>query len=466
MTLSSYLRENVWEYLLVLVSAWSVSVVALNAFFLDSLLLSLGWGGRALLALVIDAVLVLVLYVCAYKRSRLIVGIVIYACVLAVLIIACLLLSGGSDVYADEEGNYVYLAGVLAASSAACFLLTRRLAGSAIWFVAATFICSVVQAFYQSEEVAMSVVATLSALALIVHKNFRLGALKANVSQGPTHKGNFTVSVASAAGVGALALLVWFAVIAPLSPGVLDMKLITDYRSLPIEQLRGTADEHPVFNFEMTTDDLVDGFRYTTDDLKEDATSTTEIDAMSMLQQQEQQRQDAQAEASGGGTKDSLDQDSLEQNFDPISYSEQLPFIILGIILAILLILAIIAFFVIRRIMRTRKLEQMLSKDPKEQVVGMYLDTLRKLSRLGFKVPAGMTLAEYARSSARAMDMLTEETRVGFDNLTATYRACVYGNYVPTEDEIVPFAAYYMRFWKAARTQLGNFKYFFKSFWL
>jgi hypothetical protein len=75
-----------------------------------------------------------------------------------------------------------------------------------------------------------------------------------------------------------------------------------------------------------------------------------------------------------------------------------------------------------------------------------------------------MTLGEYANSSARSMDMFTEETRVAFGDLTKTYEASAYGRCVPTEDEIVPFVAYYLSFWKAARTHLGNLRYFFRSF--
>ena len=89
---------------------------------------------------------------------------------------------------------------------------------------------------------------------------------------------------------------------------------------------------------------------------------------MSMLQQQEQQRQEALSEASGGGTHDSFDRESLRQEFDVISYSEWFPFIVLTIVAGVLLVLAVIAFFVVRRIMRTRRLERMLSKEPAEQV--------------------------------------------------------------------------------------------------
>lgn len=461
MTLGKYLKSNVGEYLLLLLSAWSVSVVGFNAFHLDGMVESAGYAARALLALAVTAVLLASLYVASYRRKRLVTGVVAYAALLALFVTAALLLSSGDSPYDDVEGNYLYLVLVMAFASTGGFLLTRTLAGSALWFVACAFACSVVQAFYETEEVAMSVIAALTALALIVHRNFRLGLARADAAQRPSHAGTFAASALPVFAVGAFALVAWFAVIAPLNPGVQKIILLTDYRQLPIEELKGTADEHPVINYDMKSDNLVDGFFYTTDDLKEDPNSSTVIDARSVLEQQLQQAQDA---ASGSGTNESLAQDSPESEYDVVSWSEVIPWIIGAIIAVALVIIAIVAYFVVRRRLRMRRLRGMLSQPPREQVESLYLFLLGRLGRLGFRVPAGMTLADFAVSSARSMDMLTEETRVAFGDLTKTYQACVYGRREPTEDEVVPFVAYYLSFWKAVRTHLGNLRYFFTSF--
>ena len=135
------------------------------------------------------------------------------------------------------------------------------------------------------------------------------------------------------------------------------------------------------------------------------------------------------------------------------------------LILIVLLIVALIVlFFVLRRRKRRKRLEEYLSADPRSQIISLYRFIYKRLGRLGFKRPDGMTLVEYANTSSNSMDMLTEEVGVSFKALTETYTACVYGGYEPTEDDVVPFASYYLRFWKAARAYLGNFKYFFKSF--
>ncbi len=463
-----YIGAIAGEFLLLLLSTWALSVVGFNGFFLDSIVEGSGWAFRAGLALVVSAVLLVILYAAASKRSRWVGLGVVYVLVAAAIVVVALFTSTGENPYVDEEGNYLYLALVLVVSNTAGFLLTRTLTGCAIWFLACAFLCAIIQALYEPDELVMSIVATLASLALIVLCNFRLGIVGADVARRSSRAGSFLTSVLSVVAAGALALLVWFAVISPLDPGVVNIKLFTDYRQLPTEEFKGVADEQPTLNYDLTSDNLVEGFYYTTDDLVEDPESLKIIDAYSMLEQLAQEQgeegQQSESQSSGGGQEDSLDENSQEEEYNVVSYSEILPWIILGIILTILIIAAIVAFFLLRRRHRRQRLARMLSQPPRAQVESIYLFLLGRLKRLGFSVPDGSTLSEWSASQARAMDMLSEETRVGFDELTHTYYNCSYGHAEPKRDDIVPFVAYYVRFWKAARTHLGNFRYFFKSF--
>lgn len=465
MNKGAYIKQSAGEYLLLLLSTWALSTVGFNAFFLDGVVEASGYAARAGLALVVCAVLLLALFAAAYRRRRLVVGVVGYLVLLAVLVALALALSVGENLYEDAEGNYLYLALVIIFSCTGGFLLTRTLAGSALWFLACALTCTVVQAFYESGEVATSIAASLSALALIVHRNFRLGLTSADVARKPSFASGLVASVVPVATAGALALAVWFVVIAPLDPSVLKITLITDYRALPIEEYKGTVDQQPTLTYDLTSENLVDGFPYTTNDLLEDPNAQVTVDASSALEQLLQQ-QIRQGAAAGSGSHDTLDPESTDPRFDALSWSEVFPIILFAIALVVLGIAAIVAYFVGRRRWRTRRLVHMLSQEPRAQIESIYRFLLSRLARLGFKVPTGMTLGDYATSSARAMDMLTTQTRVPFENLTKIYEACVYGRYVPKEDEIVPFVAYYVSFWKAARTHLGDLRYFFKSFWL
>ncbi len=466
--IKSYIFSRGGEFLLLFFSVCAVSTVALNGFFLDGVTEQLGWAGRAGIVCCINFVLLVVLYAATTSRKNMLVFGIVYAVLLCVLLLIALAVSGAENIYDDAEGNFLYFAFVCIGFATAGFLLTRTLLGCCVWFVAVAFTCSVVQGFYRTEELFASVLCAFCALALIVYKNFRLGVESAQVTSNKKASGGFLQAILPVCGVFVAALALWFFVIAPLNPAVVRITLVTEYRTLPFEFLKGTAQEKPQLDFSYTSDNLVDGMQYTTDDLVQDANSSTEIEANSLLQQREQQKvtgtQGNTATDSGGSTSPTLDNDSPEEQFDAISYSWEFPWVILAIVLAVLFVCAVAAYFVARRAYRTHRLKTILAKKPAEQVKQLYNFELKCLGKLGFSVPKGATLNEYAHNSTREFEVITSVCRVPFSTLTKTYNACTYGRHTPTESEIVPFVTWYLNFWRAAYKQLGPIRYFFKSF--
>lgn len=455
MTNLSYLKSIALEFVLVLLCSVAFSMVGFNGFFIEDSLHNVP------LTTVLSAVLLVVLYVTVLRRERLVMGIVCYVALIAVLVAAGIFTSTGEQAaFVDAEGSHLYYVLVVAASVTLCFLLSRTLGGCVAWLVLSVFLCSVVQAFYTANEVLFSLLVLCGSLALVICKNFRLGLLKADSARKVSFASNAVCTVAPVLAAGGIAVALWVLIIAPLNPGTLQIKLVTDYRSLPIEYVKGTADIDPITNTDMTTNQLVDGARYTTDDLLT-GDSDTEVDATSMSAQQ---LNGAHGGGGATGSKDALDDSSLDKKYDAMSYSMTFPYVIILILIALAIVAAIVVFFLLRRKRRETKLISLLEQTPREQVIGIYHFLMVRLARLGFKVPDGLTLPEYARNQARRMDALTADTKVPFEDITATYVSVVYGNREPTEDEIVPFVAYYQGFWKAARSYLGNFKYFFKSF--
>ena len=465
MSALSYLRGRMGELLLVLLSSWAVSAVAMNGFFLDGISEQLGYATRLVLVLGVDALLCLALYLAAGLKSR-VAGFALFLGLAAVLVVASLALSAGESVYDDAEGNYLYFVLVPIVSCAACFLLTRTLAGCMAWFVAAAFACSLIQAFYVCEELPLSVLATVTAVALVVYRNFQIGIRGSQLKGANSQRFALPVAVVPAVAAACLALVAWFAVIAPLGPGVLDVKLITEYRRLPIEEYVGVAQEHPQLNYDLTSENLVDGEYYTTDDLQVDPEGATTVEASSIPEQLEALGiyGSGHGSSSGGGMRTEFDEEDEDEDFDPFSYTQDFAWIILWILVALAAVGLVVLLFVMRRKRRVKRLEGYLSLEPADQVVSIYRFLYRRLGRLGFSRPEGMTLREFASTSSNSMDMLTEEIGISFQSLTEVYIACVYGGYTPTEDDVVPFASYYLRFWKAARAYLGNVRYFFKSF--
>ena len=453
------------EFVLVAISAWAVAAVVENAFFLDGMVATFGWAGRAAITFVVVAILLGVMFVPAIRRGSPLVRAVAFLVVAAVIIIGSFALSTGETVYDDAEGNYLYFALVCILCAGGAYVLSRTLMGSMAWFVVAAFACALTQALYQPEELGLSIVAVFFALVFVVFKNFQLGRETAELTSASSSAGSLAFSFVPVIVAAGVAALLWFCVIGPLSPGTIDIKLLTDYRSLPIEEYVGTSEEHALLNYDMTSSNLVDGFYYTTNDLVEDPTSSITIDAKSLLEQQEKQAMgQGSGSNSGGGFEQAPDDDSLDGDYDAVSYTIDFPTVMAIIGVLVLIVLAIVAYFLLRRRARMKRLRSILELEPAAQVEELYRFILTRLDRIGFAQPEGMTLIEFAQTSQRPMDMITEETGVPFVTLTRTYISCVYGGYEPTESDVVPFAAYYLRFWKAARTHLGNLKYFFASF--
>ena len=481
MSLIAHMKRSAGEYALVAVSVCALAVTALDGFFLFSISDALGTWGRAAVCSAACLVLLAVLFASTARRDRTVVWALVFAALAGLFVATCLAFSDGParalaedpdatvTLADDAEGNYLYFAVICVICTLAGFLLSRTLAGCVVWLVTGALACSVVEAFYETGELALAITFTLSALALIVHKNFRLGIEGAEVANSPSRLGAFATAIGSCALITAAAAALWFGVIAPLNPPVADVKLITEYESLPIVEQKGTAQEEPALDLSMTSDDVVAGEAYTTDDLVKDPTSSVEVNSAAITEQQMQNSLESDADAtggtSGGGTTSVLDEESEEEEYEGQSYSRHFPWIVVRIVLAVLAVLAVIAYFVGRRVLRRRHLRQMLeSGPPADQLKAVYRFLLTRLGRLGFECPAGMTLLEWSRASRRQTDVIDEVCGVPFASLTASYVACDYGCREPTEEEVVAASAYYLRFWRAARAELGTFKYFFRSF--
>lgn len=148
-----------------------------------------------------------------------------------------------------------------------------------------------------------------------------------------------------------------------------------------------------------------------------------------------------------------------------MSYSQQFPWWLLWLLLPLAIIIALVAFFLLRRRWRKRWLVHVLDDlGPRGQVEEMYLFLSSRLARLGYALPVGVTLGEFARSAEFNMMTLHDVTKVPFSECTAVYERVVYGGQEPTDEECVLLVAWCSTFWKAARAQLGSFRYFFKSF--
>lgn len=464
MSYADYIASRTWEILLVCLSAISMCMVMYNGYYLRSM------DDALQLAVTVPVVLVysLVLFTAAWNRQHLAVG-TIASAVLAVAVVgASLALSTAADPLVDQEGSYMRMGLVLVVCTLAAFLLSRTIPGALVWFVASVFLCSVIQMLYQMNEYAFSFIAVISALVLVAYRSARKGLLTAETSTGTSATNSFIESALPVLGALAAGLVLWFGVIAPLAPGALDIKLITDYRRLPVIELKGIADINPIINTDLTTQKLRDGEYYTTDDLKEDANSSKQIAAKDKDRAQAVQAAQQSGENGGGstsGTKEQPQQNQEDPTQSPVSYSDHFPWFLLRILAALLALAAVVGFFIWRRKRRIWRLERMLDASPRQQLEQIYLFCQSRMSRLGFPVAEGVTLNEYAANNVRGMESFDDEAGVSFRDVTKSYvECCAYGLREPTEEEIAQASAWYLGLWRGARYHLGRVRYFFKSF--
>ena len=447
MKLGTYLRLSVWEILLVGVAAVSLTYTLLDSFYIDPALQYSPVPG------VLAAVLIVALFLAAWnRRSARIGGVVIALCCIVGLFVSTAL--SDTSLLTDTEENYFYFALVCVIGPLVTFGLSRMRWGTAVLFGVGSFVCAWMQFFYEFDEFLWTILFIISAAMLIIYKNYQLSARQATSVRRLSFSAGFGVSVLAVALSAGLACAVWFGIIAPLGPEALEIKLIQEYRALETQLVLGTSAEEMTPNMDLTSDQTIDLER-TTDDLWEDE-SGRQMDAP------EDDPDEAEEEESGSVT--GFNMQSVQEIYELITYDEDTRNWAIGVL--VLVVLLIVGYFVGRRIYRTKRLERFQQLPNDEQVQAIYLFVMKKMKRIGYAVPEGVTLLEFSRNNAETLRAFQEESGVGFDEVTSMYVSSVYGKRIPTDGEALRAGEFYRSFWKVARKKLGNVKYFFKSFFL
>ena len=449
MTFGMYCRQAFWDFLLVVAAAVPLTYVVMFAFK------SADYFCGSVVPAIVVVLLLLALFVISFNKRSLRIGIPLYILVCIIGMAACAFMGGNVFFLADMPGNYFIGGVIVAVVPTLVFTLSRKLTGCALLFAFGAFTCAWVQFFYKGNLVAYTVAFLVSALALIVYKNYQLSIRQATSTREVSFVAGFATSLAVVAVPAAIGALIWFAIIAPMNPGVVDLKLITEYRALETVKVVGVSAEYQTPNIDMTSDDAIDQER-TTDQLIIDPNGrllpTAPQDAQATA---EQQAQGTYSDSNG------LDEDSLDDLFDvqDLQRYEWLLFALLGLIL-----IGIVAYFVGRRFARKRRLNRIRKLSPSDQVEELYRFLVNRFERIGMGVPAGATLAEFAKGNQTYMEPFVTKAGDDFVNLSEVYSEVAYGRQPATQEQADAFARFYGNFWKAARRRLGNARYLAKSF--
>ncbi len=448
-----YVAQSIWDFVLVATCAVSLTYVVLRGFYVSAAI-----QGGLLPALVV-LVLTFLLFVVGSSRRLLLPGAIAYGLLVLGGCLAAAALTSGSVFY-DNEANYLIFFLMCALVSTLVYCMTRKRLASVVLLMVGIFTCGWIEFFYAYGDVLPSLAFLLACIACTVYKNYQLSARTATSVRGVS----FPVGFAMAAGTALLAIgvaaLVWVCVIAPLNPSALNIKLITEHRAKETVEQKGTSTEYLTPDTSMTSDQTTDASRTTDDLVRTDDGEPEPARPLSNTSVSE--------ETESAGSFLGIDVETLEEAFDfeGNPYLEEI-----ARALALLLLVLVPLYFIGRRWWRRRRLAKILARPPTEQVFALFMFLTDRLARVGVEIPAGATVLEFALNNQNTLLYFneaasTKEAPVSFLALTQTYVACAYGKAEATEEEAAAFAAYYRGFWKAARKQLGNGRYFVKSFTL
>ena len=445
MKFSLYMKSAIWELILLALLALAMTYQILNCFYVAP---SIQYGPiPGVVAVAAIVALTLVNYT---RRTRLIGG-AVYGVVCVIAIIACGAMTG-EGVFVDNEQNYLILSMVILITPTVIFLLGRTRTGSAFAFIICAFLSAAIQFFYMKYELLWLIVTLLSAVALLIYKNYQLSARTATTVRKLSFVPGFATACAAVALSVGLGCGIWFLVIAPLDPGAVDIKLITEYRAQDTEIAKGVSDVYMTPNFDLTSSETSNDVR-TTDQLVE---TDTGIDTPANGNEQTETEQQV-----ASGSFLGIDFDSLQQQFAFLTYDVVSKFM-LGVLALLLLI--IVGYFVERRLHRNRRLKRYQALEPRQQATAIYCFLADNFGRLGMGVPDGQTTLEYAAGVNESMRYFNAAAGVDFKEIAGLYSAVAYGDREIGDDDLNLFARYYKAFWKGARKHLGNVKYFLKSF--
>lgn len=441
----AYVKYALWDAILVFAAAMSLNYIALDCFYVSP---ALQYGPvPALVALVCT----LALFLIAKNRGTARIGSIVYAAVIVVVWVVSGVLTPGGQIFEDDESNYLIFTMVTTLVPTVCFLVSRKRAGAAVLFIGGVFIIAITELLYARFELAWTIVFLVAVLALVIFKNYQQCLANATTVRKATMLPGFCVALAAvvlAVGVG---VGVWYGIIAPMDPGAVQIKLVTEYRSLETKQVIGTSNIFQEPNTDMTSNNTNDSVR-TTDDIQEGEDG---VKWPATGKEEEPDDQDLQNTFLG------INIDSLQDAFDFQQNPSVRP---LMISILLLIVLAIVAYFVGRRAWRKRRLEKLRAQGAAAEYEGLFLFLIERFKRLGITVPKGQTVLEFGHHADNAVGVFNHEAGVAFSDLTADYSALVYGKRELDERSLKNIESYYLAFYKAAREYLGSVKYFFKSF--
>jgi hypothetical protein len=435
-----YLKNSIWDYLLLVVMACCFARTALSGFYTPAYLY-----GNVILLVIMVALLCALFLLGAYNRRSVIIAVLAFA-VGFVVFIAAARASGQANVFADTERNpylYFILVGLVAVG---IFLLSRTKAGCAVLFAAGAVILCMIRFLYETDHLIEFLIFILAAGTMYIYRNYRN-----NVLSSRTIRPTFGRTTATGAIVCALVIAIgcgaFFGIVRPLDPPEHDLKLITRYLSLPTLERIGVADRTEVPDDERTSDK--------TNDKEQNAKEGKNDPEDAARNAEEDLEKDA---------KNKTNPLALNNSRNPllrvISYlAEKLGIFAIPIVVAV----AIVVAALVKLYRRRRWLRTISGRSADEQVREMYSYYMKKLGFIKVKKPPEDTLLEFMERTRPILERF-DAPDASFRDLTDIYVRSCYGTEPATGEEVAKYRRFHEKFYANCRAYLGGFGYTVRFF--
>lgn len=444
MGVREYVRASLFEYVLLTVAVAALGYAVACGFAASDVLAA----DPAALPVAVAAPLVAALYAVGYSRRSLAVGVPLLVLALAGLAAAAVAAGGGANVFADEPGALAPVVAVLAAVAVAGFALSRTRAGCAVLAVAGCWACALNEYLYQEGHLASCALFVAAAAGLLVYRGYRRG-----LAGTQTRRTSFAGAAGVALGAGVLAAglacAVFMLVVAPLAPGALDVKLVTEYRALEELPRRGVSEELAVTDPDLTSvvvGDRIDYADQGTDDTPLDVREDEELD-------EGQDPAPAATFASAFG----YNLLSMQEALRAVTHET----VWWGWVLVVLAVVAVLlAPFAAKLALRRLWYRRALACPPREFVARVYGRTVRDLERMGLARSAAATPYEYADVRHEQLGQFARnDAGANFALVTRVFVRARYGSDALGAAEVQAVDAFWRAFYKNCRAYLGTARY-------
>lgn len=435
-----YWKYHFWEALLMLAVSCTALLAFSQGFYIPDRIADSVW-----LALLLCGVTLLYCYLGNYNRATMLCFSIV-ACIIAAGFFMWMRSYGVAIADGEESLSAVYIYWIAGpVISIVYFLLGRSRPGIAVLFVSGSLLFGVT-AFLQFEVKTWWIAAfVLASIALYMLRQYRVKALGSSTVK-PNFRSFFLMALVTALLAAAAACLVFFALIRPLEPPTMDIKLLTKYLSYETLERVGIAQQYPIPD-ELLRSKEQDGTQLNSDQEDEEP-EEKQPEELSALP-----GEDMEAPESGSSSE------ALE-TLESVSYGKRLlPYIIAAVI--VLLLLASVPF--LRRWLRKRKLSSLCTGDGRRQILALYPWYLKKFGKIGFARAPSQTEMEYAAAYGERLQPYMEGA-MDVGTLTGFYIRARYGAEDINKADCDSCAAIYGIFLKNYRALHGSFRYLLKYF--